>query len=221
METKAIILCAGEATRWNNYKDTQKHLIEINGERILDRTTRLLEVYGIKDISVVTKEYNHRYETSHSKVVPVKVNYEKNADADKFLSSKELWNKNGRTIVIYGDCYFSEEAMKTIVGFKSKDWTIFCRPNASKITGTPWGECFAQSFYPKDLERHEQALHEIAQKKKSGKIKRCGGWEHYRTMVGIDPNKHKMTTNYVKIDDFTDDFDYPEDLDRWLLNYNN
>lgn len=215
---RAIIICAGEATRWGNYKDTPKHLIEIEGERLLHRTVRLLNERGVSDVHVVVKKKSELYEVEGSTQYEAKLDYEQNADADKFLSSKELWNRDGRTLVIYGDCYFTDEAMDTIVGYPGKGWKLFCRPDASKITGTPWGECFAQSFYPADLERHEAALHRIAELKKSGKIRRCGGWEHYRAMQGYPDeklNRHVMAGNFILIDDWTDDFDYPKDYDEW------
>lgn len=216
---RVIILCAGEASRWQNYKNTPKHLIEIEGERLLDRTTRLLNEKGINDIIVVTKEYDERYNTEYSRQVPVTIDYEKNADADKFLSSKSLWNTEGRTIVLYGDVYFTEEAINTIVDFEKREWTLFAREKASSYTGTQWGECFAQSFYPEHIEKHEQKLNEIANLKKQGKLKRCGGWEHYRAMTGQENlNKHTVTTNFVEIDDWTEDFDFPKDLEEWLKN---
>jgi hypothetical protein len=214
---KAIIICAGEATRWADYLGTKKHLIEIDNEKIVHRTARLLKKHGVSDISIVTKEYDERYDTPYSTQEVVKVDYETNADADKFLSSKHLWNKQGRTIVLYGDCYFTEDAIKKIVNYENEDWTLFCRPHPSEITGSRYGECFAQSFYPKDIERHENALKKIAQYHKEGVIRRCGGWEHYRAMVGTPLFEHKMTTNWELIDDFTDDFDYPEDYENWIM----
>lgn len=222
-KSKAIIICAGEATRWGNYLNTTKHLIEIEGEKLLHRTVRLIKERGIDDITIVVKEISSDYDIEGSKQYKATLNYEENADADKFLSSKELWNKESRTLVFYGDCYFTDEAMDTIIGFESEEWTLFCRPNASEITGTPWGECFAQSFYPKDLERHEQALHYTAELYKNGTISRCGGWEHYNAMVGKKDEKveeHLMTTNFVEIDDFTDDFDYPKDYESWIEHRN-
>lgn len=218
--TRALILAAGEATRWNNYLNTPKHLIEIEGERLLDRTIRLLKERGIKDIHTVVKNVSMAYYNPGAEQYVAQIDYETNADADKFLSSRELWNKDGRTIVLYGDCYFTEEAMDTIVSHAKKEWTLFCRPDASKITGTPWGECFAISLYPEDHERMEKRLHYIAELWKTGVITRCGGWELYRAMTGREGKKvrrpHTMTTNYVKVDDWTDDFDYPQDLDNWL-----
>lgn len=220
MNTRAIIICAGEASRWDNYLNTPKHLITIEGERLLDRTVRLLNERGVKEVYVVVKRITKEYQTKGATQWVAKLNPEENVDADKFLSSKELWNPKGRTLVFYGDCYFTEEAMDTIVGFEKREWTLFCRPNASEITGTPWGECFAQSFYPEHLESHETSLHYIARLYKEKVITRCGGWEHYRAMTGRTGRKvrlpHVMTTNYVEIDDWTDDFDYPKDLDTWL-----
>jgi len=219
---KAIIICAGEGTRWGDYLGVPKHLIVIEGETLIERSVRLLRENGVTDISVVVKEKDPRYEVEGSVQYIAKLNQEENADADKFLSSKELWNKEGRTIVFYGDCYFTEEAMKQIVSFDKREWTLFCRPNGSRITGAKWGECFAQSFYPEDLQRHEASLHYVAQLYLNKVITRCGGWEHYRAMVGKVmygvEKPHVMTTNYVEIDDWTDDFDLPEDYEKWVFN---
>lgn len=219
MKTRAIIICAGEATRWGNHLNTPKHLIEIEGERLLDRTVRLLNERGVEDVHVVVKAEDARYKVPGSKLYIAKLDYEKNADADKFLSSKKLWNKKGRTIVFYGDCYFTDEAMDTIIGHEPKDWVLFCRPGASRITGTKWGECFAQSFYPDQIAEHEAALYRIADLKKQGVIRRCGGWEHYRAMLGRGDqalNRHTMSDRYVEINDWTDDFDYPDDYETWI-----
>lgn len=216
------MLCAGEASRWNNYLGVKKHLIEIEGERLLDRTIRLLKERGITEIYTVVKDISMSYYNAGAEQWVAKLNYEDNADADKFLSSRELWNTQGRTLILYGDVYFTEEAMDTITTFAAKEWTLFAREGASTITGTPWGECFAISVYPKDHERMENRLHYIATLWKEGTIKRCGGWELYRAMTGREGKNvrhpHTITTNFVEINDFTDDFDFGSDLDTWLKN---
>ncbi len=220
MNTKAIIICAGEATRWGDYLGTKKHLIEIEGERLLNRTVRLLKERGVEEIYIVVKEITDAYHVEGATQWKANLNPDANVDADKFLSSQELWNDDGRTLVFYGDCYFTDEAMDTIVNFTSREWTLFCRPNASKVTGTPWGECFAQSFYTDDIPRHRAALLRIARLYKDGVITRCGGWEHYRAILGRPDARirrpHVMGSNYVEIDDWTDDFDYPKDYDSWI-----
>jgi hypothetical protein len=122
--------------------------------------------------------------------------------------------------VFYGDCYFTDEAVKTIMEYKGEDWILFARYGASQFTGCEWGECFAQSFYPKYIKRHEEALYTLADMKRNGELDTCGGWQHYRIMNGIDPHHHVKGDNFYEIDDFTDDFDYPKDLDRWYENFN-
>jgi hypothetical protein len=217
--THAIIICAGEATRWQNYKGVPKHLIEINGEKILERTVRLINKYSKAKVYVVGRGNDERYKIKGSAYYEADLNPD-NFDADKFLSSKKLWNKNGRTIVFYGDCYFTDEAVKTIMEYKGKDWILFARYGSSQFTGCEWGECFAQSFYPKDIKRHEDALYTLADMKRRGELDTCGGWQHYRIMDGIDPKNHARGDNFYEIDDFTDDFDYPKDLDRWYEHFN-
>ena len=219
-DTIAILIAAGEATRWNNYTGCPKHLVKINNEPLLNRSVRLIKTKGINKIYVVSKE-DSRYLMQDAIQYIAKLD-KNNEDADKFLSSKELWNKSGRTIVFYGDVFFTEEAIDTIIDYSVRDWTLFCRPKKSELTGTPWGECFAQSFYPEHISKHEQTLYKIAQLKKEKKIIRCGGWEHYRAYVGIPDDqldKFVMTTNYVSIDDFTDDFDFPDDYERFVKHY--
>jgi CTP:phosphocholine cytidylyltransferase-like protein len=219
-EVTAIVICAGKGERWGGHLGIPKHFIEIDGEKILHRTIRLLKKNGVKNIFVVSDK-DSRYRIAGTIQYIAKHDYEKNHDADKFLSSKELWSKKGRTIVIYGDCYFTDEAIEKIVNFKKRDWTLFCRPNPSKITGHRWGECFAQSFYPENIAEHEEKLHYIAELSKSGVIRRCGGWEHYRAMTGRTDSKvrrpHTMKGRYILIDDWTEDFDEPQDLNDWLL----
>lgn len=219
-KVRAIILCAGDATRWNNHRGVPKHLVEIEGERILDRAVRLLRSRGIDDVHIVVKAPSPAYEVSGAKQAVVTVDYKQNADADKYLSSKSLWNQEGRTLVVLGDVYFTEATMNTIVSFREREWTIFCRPNPSKITGGKHGEIFAQSFYPEHLASHEKALHRIADLHKRKVIDRSSGWEHYRAVVGRPDSKirqpHVMSTNFVEIDDWTEDFDYPEDYETWL-----
>lgn len=189
-----------------------KHFVQVDGEPILERTVRLSRKYT-DDIFVVAKDQS--YDVEGAKLFFPKLD-QSNEDADKFLSSKDLWNSSGRTIVMYGDVFFTEEAMETIFRYKKREWALFARENGSDITGTPWGECFAQSFYPEHMPEHLSSLNRIAYERREGIINRCGGWEHYRAMVSVPLNEHKINGHFIEINDFTDDFDYPEDYDRFI-----
>lgn len=211
---RVIIICAGDATRWNNHLGVSKHLAPINGEPILMRTIRLLKSRGIRknQIFVVSKE---EYPVDAVTYIP-KLN-KQNHDADKFLSSKELWDDEGRTIILYGDVYFSENAIDTILKDESTFWRMFCRPLPSTKYGYPYGECFAVSFMPIDQEYALKNLKKLVYLYKAEVLSRIGGWEWARVMAGVNVSvlhlHHTMLDNYIVIDDETDDMDYPEDYD--------
>lgn len=213
---RVLIICAGEGTRWNNYLGVPKHLAVLNGEAIIDRTVRQLRERGVEYL-VILKDEDDRYPLPQA---IVDVDYETNADADKFLSSKKYWNREGRTIILYGDVYFTDEAIDTILNYGSDDWLLFCRPDGSRITGGKWGECFAFSLKAEHLKLFEEKLHYVATLWKTGVIKRCGGWELYRAMIGRTDKQvrhpHKMGSNYVEINDATEDMDSPDDYNAWI-----
>jgi hypothetical protein len=214
----AIIIAAGEQTRWNNYLGIRKHFIKIDGEPIIKRTIRLLNESGTTP-HVVGRDQT--YDLPGSKLFLPEFN-SKNFGVDKFLNSKELWSQSERTIVFYGDVYFSDKAMKTILEYEPREWTLFGREGASEITGTGHGECFAQSFYPEHLKQHEKALHEVIALERENRITRSGGWEHYRQMAGYantSPISHVVGRNFVEINDWTDDFDEPAEYEEYMKRY--
>lgn len=220
MNTVAIIIAAGEATRWGGYNGVKKHFAVIDGEPIIERTVRLLNNYDDMKIYVVGADEEYQIKGSEL-YIPTK--NKKNFDADKFLNSQDLWNKNGRTLVVYGDVFFTEYAIERIMGNHEVDWRLYARPYASEYTGTPYGECFVQSFYPHNFADHHAALRRIVDLYSKGLIPRCGGWEHYRQMIRIPETemyRHLVGEKLEVIDDYTDDVDYPEDYERikkaWL-----
>lgn len=212
--TKYIIIAAGEATRWNNYMGITKHFAVLNGEPILIRAVRLLKENGVKaqDIELVSLDYNVEGVTNHH-ITP---NYKENADADKFLSSAHLWNREGRTVIVYGDVYFSDYAMQRITNYEGKDWTMFCRPGT--INNATAGECFAASFYPDEIDRGIAQLKELTRLYRAKQFSRIGGWEWSRLMSDVSRDKiweHQLDLNvYDVIDDETDDLDFPRDYLR-------
>jgi len=209
---ECIIICAGEATRWNNYLGVPKHLINVDGETLIERTVRLLHKYKREDISVhivVKNFYDKRYDIEGATMYQADLNTN-NVDADKFLSSKNLWNKNGRTMVIYGDVWFTDEAIKRIIRSEIKEWTLFAN----------FTECFVQSFYSIDISRHRDALYKIRDAYKQGFITRCGGWEHYRAFNDENLIEHKIGPHFYLVFDESDDFDFPSDYDVWIEKHN-
>ena len=225
INTIAVIIADGSGTRWNNYLGVPKHLIEIDNERLIDRTVRLLTERNINKIFVVGPD--DRYKVKGSELFTPIQNPD-NGDIDKFMNSAELWNDQGKTIVLYGDVYFTEEAMNSIVAYHEIDFALHCRPFNSQYTGTPYGECFALTFYHQHREEILDALTNIVSAFNQNVITRAGGWEVYKFFqLGRNNypddklDSHWLTNlNLNAINDFTDDFDYPEDYDRFMERWN-
>ncbi len=161
-------------------------------------------------------------------VIPINIpkhNYEDLGEADKYICSSGLWNKNGRTIVLLGDVWFSDEAIKTIVGYKGDSWKAFGRVGKSSYTGCQWRELFSQSFLTKHIESHKKKLITLGNLYKTGEVNISSGWAHLNLMMNLNAdtddsgNRYLDSDLFTQIDDFTDDFDFPRDYDRWIDNY--
>lgn len=208
---KYVIICGGDGTRWGNYNGVNKHFAIINNETILDRTIRLLKENGVTDITVASNDYNidgvKNYHITHTPEF---------YDADKFLSSVELWNDD--MVIIYGDVYFSEKAIQKIVNksLNTRRPILFCNPRNNEITGTEWGECFAFFIPLEHIVLTISALNNLVYLFSNGKIWRTGGWELARLLMNAkNLNRHRKTSKlYCVISDETDDLDYPDDYER-------
>ena len=200
--------------------DMPRQLVEINGEPILKRTIRLLKENGIEDIIVTGKD--KRY-----KELGVTVYDSKSNDFD-YIKRTGYWLNafdydlmNEPVCFIWGDVYFSEEAIKTIVNTETNKNLFFCSYNNKS---TQYIKHHDEPFAYKVIDTDEFKKHiEICKKAKDNKIAQREPiiWEVYRSMHYIDINTHTMTTDYVAINDITCDIDGQRDLDKLNLKLNN
>lgn len=226
MSIIVTILCGGLQTRWNNYKGTPKHFAVMNGEILLHRTLKQLENLNLKkeNIFVVINEDTdmNYYTTNHFinvNLYKIKTPDNTHTEAYKFLSSEKLWNGQGRTVVLLGDVYFTNEAIETIILDKDTDWKVYGRYGPSNLTKKGGGEMFAHSFYVKHILERKAKLMILDNLYRTIILKRPSGWAWYQLMVDIDPKFHKLNGHFCEINDFTDDIDHPVELDNWNKNF--
>lgn len=214
---RAIIIAAGQGSRWKNYLDNDKHFATVNGETILERTVRLCRENGIDDVWVAGRDKRYKVDGAELFIPTLTPEY---AGADKFLSSRELWLDEGRTITLYGDVYFTDDAMHTIATANHHDWTLFARPYGSKLTRCQWGECFAVTFFEGHKDEHERMLLREVEMYHAGRSMDPSGWQHYRVMTGLPlrywDRAFALGDRLKVIDDWTEDFDTSGDYLRWM-----
>ncbi len=214
--TKVIIVVGGKQERWGNYLGISKHNVEVNGETLVKRMVRLFKSFGIKDITLVGQD-PEPYQIEGTKFYKGKV-FKPSGDANKYLDSQDIWNKNGRTLIVHGDVYFTDKAIYKLVFDQNRDWMVIARPTEG-ILGKKYGEAMGLSFYP----------HEAYKIKESGarsidlfnrQIANGASTAHlYRCLIGLPDeliNNPLWGDHVLAINDLTDDFDIKEDFHRFF-----
>jgi hypothetical protein len=209
--TRVIILAAGSGERWGNYLGVPKHLIEIDEEKLIERTVRQFNKYS--DEILVVSPKDHRYAVNGALQCTPKTNPDR--EMDKFISSSHLWGDQS-IVLVYGDVYFTDEAVEKIMTY-SGDWKYFCRPWPSEKTGKNCKEIFAIYVPPHQHKYVKENINKIANLQTA-----TGGWSLFRQLTlgrhvkGADEDKAMFEAgSHIVIDDMTEDFDYPKDYDNW------
>ena len=205
-----IVMCGGY---YENFKE-HKALSIINGERLIERTTRLLKENGINEYyissnddrfkeygNVIKHENSYRYENGKSKGYWV----------DAYYPLEEP------CIYLHGDVYYTEDAIKKILNlnptvntFIGNQWAL---NKEKKKVGEPFGWIIV------DQEKFRNAINECKELQDEGKIERgyAISWELYEVLNGYNVNDFIIDKEtYLVIDDETDDIDKPEQIE--LLN---
>lgn len=187
----------GEGKRWNNFLNLPKHLVLINNEPIIARTVRLLRENGETDIWITSRDARYNFAKRQEQSV-------RDCEIDRFEES--LIPSNSSVCYLYGDVYYTENAIKTIVTDEHTGIHFF---------GSNF-EIFAIKLCTSaDIKLFLSHKEKVKQLYLNQKINRCIGWEIYRSLHNIPFEEHAITDNYTFILDGTDDIDYPEDYENF------
>ena len=204
---RVIILADGKAERWTG--EVPKHLLQINGEILLHRTVRQLIGKGISDIWITS--HDPRYNIPGITMFNPENNKYK---IDQFYACSSIWREHSPVVFLYGDVYFSNNAIGTILESVTDEYLYFQRTGPSKITGKPWKEGFAMKV--SDTESFFEALTTIRELIVAGQA----GVAHHQVQGFLEGHGTGaywgIGPHGIEIDDETDDFDFPEDVERWL-----
>ena len=202
---KYIIMCGGKYLEF----DIPRQLIEINGERLIDRTIRLLKENGVDDIAISSND--KRFDSLGVPRLEHKNDFEVTNEGIKGYWLDAFYPTDEPVCYLFGDVYYSEDAIKTIVKTKTDDILFFAstkidRPEYFKN----WEEPFA--FKVVNQKRFKDGITICKIKRDKCETNREPiSWELYRVLNGIDINEHKITTGIVAINDISTDIDTLED----------
>jgi hypothetical protein len=208
-DTQYLIMAGGKEDRWGQYMGVHKHLLKIDGERLLDRTVRLLLARQDRPIRVVAK-YPEYDVPGTDRVFPLDL------DNGGVIASRDFWSTTARTTILFGDVYFTNDAMDRICAMAPKECTFIGRSKKSQITGCPYQELFGFSLLPENHAAVDQSIARVKHAMATEEIKVCAGWSIYRHLQGLPLRKRRCPKNFLDINDFTEDFDFPWDYEKWI-----
>lgn len=188
------IMADGKGTRWNNHNGIPKHLIEIDGEILIERTVRLLNKYD-EEAKVIITSHDKRYEFPGSTRYEPKNN---NLEIDRF--TEELIEDN--ICFLYGDTYYSSDAIKKIISTPVEDLLFF--GNEKSIV--------AVKVKDSNLFKHHISI--VKELYLNNMIKNCKGWHVYQSFQNLEFDKKQIGDKYIIIDDKTKDYNTPDEYEK-------
>lgn len=207
---KYIIMCGGKYDMWK----TPRQLQVINGEVLVARTIRLLKENGITDIAITSND--PRFDNFGVPRIDHKNTYEyKDGESYGYwLDAYYQLPDNEKVCYMYGDVYYTDKAIKTIINYESNDNILFGTSAAKNKYHENWGEPF--SYKVNNNKAFKEGIEAVKKLQDEGKTNRVPiTWELYRYLNNLDINiQQVLDKTYVCIDDDTMDIDYPEELDK-------
>lgn len=192
-----VIMADGKGSRWNNFMGHGKHEISIGGETLLERTVRLVHLYDASAEVIIT---------SHNENICIEgaVRYEPEnnvLEVDRFTA--ELIGDD--MCFLYGDVYYSEDAIRTVVENAGRDKLLF--------VGSEKSIC---AVLVKDGELFRRCYEGIRSMYLNGEISECKGWQVYHMYAGLPLESREIGAGYLIVDSFTRDFNSPQDYMEFI-----
>lgn len=211
-----IIMCGGSYS----YMSKPKAMFEINGEKLIERTIRLLNENGISNKNIIISSNYEAFDNFGVK----RISNEKNNWQWVNKKSIGYWLDaflpyDKKCTYLYGDVYYSEAAIKTIIEKANivTENTLAGSAIAKNTLGKNWGEPFA-FIVPKPLTFHA-GIKAVKKIQDEGGLTRGYAitWELYRFLNGLDINIQAVKDEtFFVIDDETIDIDTEEELQKLL-----
>jgi hypothetical protein len=214
-----LIPCGGQGRRWQNYQGVPKPMISVDGETLVKRTARLFRS-RVSFLSVYLIGTDPRLAFQGIQLVPPDPDALGN-DFDKLACGWSRWSTTGRTWIVWADVYLTTLAVEWMTRPGLADLAWYGRLGPSRHTGKPYAELWGLSFLPEAQGRLGAAIANCSLMYQAGDIPRALAWSVYEKTSGLKVCSCEQATRdrgrgFECIDDRTEDFDYPHDLDTWL-----
>lgn len=210
-DVQIILQGAGPMTRWNYHMGVPKTLAPVDGTPLLVDTIAKLKALGCRRILVSTAQ-----ELPSELGVEVRRFDAPRPDsgADKLVSTQDAWSATAPTVILFADVWFSATALRAILDASNGMITILGRLTPGHFTGKRYQEIFGLKFGPEQRALIDDALKEVDVPAPDRTV-RPTGWRLYAALARQLDGQGGARVAFLHVDDFTEDFDIPEDHATW------
>ena len=174
----------GKGSRWGNFTDRPKHLIQVKETSLLQRLTNQLHEADPGCHVIITARDPRYTMTGATRHVPLNNENEIDRFTDELIEDNICF--------LYGDTFYTDAAIKVIVDYETKDLLFF--GNHRRIVAVKVGNGTLFKSY----------LNQVKQYNPDGK-----GWHVYQAFSGL--GLRHIGDGFVFIEDGIQDFNTPQD----------
>ena len=114
---KAIIIAAGSGKRISeNFANTPKSLIQVNGKSIISKQMSILNSNGVNEIIIITGPFKEKFSFSNVKFIHDETHLQHDILGSLIVAKKELFDD---VIIIYSDILFDDLIIKKVINSKN------------------------------------------------------------------------------------------------------
>jgi len=218
---RIIVAAAGPQTKWGGHLGVRSHFAPVRGHLgydqpvlpLLELTLAQVTAY-LQDVVLTVPAGEPGPYEALARAYGVRTHRAEQSARNEFESSRPVWADHGRTVLLLGDVYYTDEALAAILDDQADGVRVFGREYGSRLTGSPWGEIFAVSWT--DSADMGRLVDEVARAQDTGRVGDVRpGWLLLRLLQETPLREHRVFPPWwVEIDDATDDLDFPADYRR-------
>jgi hypothetical protein len=208
---RALIFCAGPGVRWTGH--TRKQLVEVDGERLLDRMVRQCNERNVPAVVVIKPGDEELFAIKGAEQF-VQPSDSEGRWCQTALWTKDLWGKNQQTIGLLGDVWYSDECFSVCCQAEGLRWVG--RAGPSPVVENWPGEVWATTWHTRDAPRFEEACHASLANAEQlppdlPSYFYASPWQPYRHAIGLPWLQcHFVLLNdptWIEVADTTEDMD--------------
>lgn len=194
-----VIMANGKGRRWANYGGIPKHLIQVEGETLLARTSRLLHTFDENAKVIITSSNPACVAQGALRHVPEQNSYELDRYCYELIEDGICF--------LYGDVFYTWDAICSIVNTYTEGVTFY--GNKYSIVAVK----------VQDSCMMKQGIDALKEQIKAGAIEDAKGWHLYHYLRGMELEGRATDETFIFISDITRDFNYPDDWETFKRSY--